>query len=84
MDDSKVQELRLIHHDLAKVISAQQEVIATLRLVVAAIQKTLANDPDLSEKYGAFLGDQISPAFPQPNPTQARLVAALVTRLDEW
>jgi hypothetical protein len=94
MDDSKIEELRVIHRDLAKYLEQQSETILTLRKVVAAIQQTLDNDSapqgggsDLSKHYKAHLASLTPTASPRPNLTEVlsqEEVNSLVKKLTEW
>ncbi len=91
MDDSKVNELRIIHKELAQYLVEQSEIILILRKVVAAIQQTLDNDSAaqgghsaLSKAYKENFAAQASSVSPQPNPLAAVTLNSLVNKLNEW
>jgi hypothetical protein len=84
MDDVKIQELRVLHNDLARLLSQQHEVILSTANVVGAIRQTLEGDPALSKKYAANLESLKLNAQLQPNPMQAGVLQGLLRRLREW
>jgi predicted ThiF/HesA family dinucleotide-utilizing enzyme len=84
MDESKIDELRLIHRDLARLLGEQHEVILSQRLVIVALQRTVEGDPALSKKYVACLQALKSDPSARPNPMQAGFVQKLLDRLKNW
>jgi hypothetical protein len=94
MDDSKLNELRTLHRELAEYLANQSEVVITLRKTVAAIQQTLDNDSApqggysaLSKCYKEHLASLAPTASPRPNLTEVlsrEAVNSLVRKLNEW
>ena len=90
MDESKVQELRAIHDDLAHYLVAQNEILVSVTRAVAAIQHALDNDSApqgghsaLSNKYRERLAALIASESLRPNPSVLAL-GSLVKKLNEW
>ena len=84
MDDSKLDELRLIHRDLARFLGEQHEIILSHALVISAIRQTLQGDPALSAKYEANLQSLKAAGHARPNPMQAGLVHKFLNQLKNW
>jgi hypothetical protein len=84
MDDSKIEELRNIHRDIARFLGEQHEIILSHALVISAIRETLQGDPALSGKYEANLQSLKDAEHARPNPTQAGMVRGILRRLSEW
>ena len=55
MDAPKINELRILHRDLAAYLEKQHEVLNNCIVAVAAIRGALATDPALQEAYKASL-----------------------------
>ena len=53
MEDSKLNELRLIHKDLATYLKNQHEVMSNSILAISAIRTALESNPDLQKAYWA-------------------------------
>ncbi|WP_263352848.1 hypothetical protein [Acidicapsa acidisoli] len=84
MDDSKLEELRTIHRELARLIGNHQEAIEGFAIVIAALRKTLQGDPTLSEKYEANFQVLQADESSRPTPQQAGMVQGILRNLSEW
>ena len=94
MDDSKFNELRHIHRELAQYLTAQNETIIILRRIVGILQQTLDNDSvpqgghsDLGNRYREYLAFQVTNGNIRPNLTEVQSreeVGSLAKKLTEW
>jgi hypothetical protein len=94
MDDSKFEELRTLHRELAQYLTSQNELIISLRRTVAVIQQTLDNDSApqgghsaLGNRYREYLAALAPTETPRPNLTEVlsrEAVNSLATKLIDW
>jgi hypothetical protein len=84
MDDAKMEELRLIHRDLATYLKRQHEATNNSILAVAAIRGALASNPDLQKAYKASLRDLTKDGTFQANQDHENTLQNLLKRLAEW
>jgi len=84
MDDSRLNELRLLHRDLAAHLKEQHQVINNNTIAIAAIRKVLETRPDLQKSYKESLRDLKDDATIQPTPSYTHVFERLLKRLSEW
>ena len=84
MDEEKIEELRLMHHDLAKFLGDQHELLLSHMLVIAALRKTLEGSSTLAKKYAENLASIKSDASALPSPTQLGVAQTLLRKLRSW
>jgi hypothetical protein len=94
MEESKIQELRLIHRELAHHLRAHNEILVSVKRAVGAIQYALDNDfapqgghSALSEKYrerlAAAIANESLPQSPLAHMDHLSL-DQLIKKLTEW
>ena len=88
MDDFKIEELRVIHRELARHLAAQNETLASVTKTVGAIQHALDSDSApqglrsaLSDIYKGHLASAIASEPPQRRPSA---LDSLLKKLMEW
>jgi hypothetical protein len=84
MDDSKIDELRLIHGDLAMYLEKQHEAMSNGILAIAAIRGALASDHGLQKAYKASLRELSEDETFQANQDHENTLQNLLKRLSEW
>ena len=84
MDESKIEELRSIHRDLARYLGEQHETIEGMAVVIGALRKTIEDDSVLSKKYKVHFQSLTSNESGQPNRVQAGILHEFLTRLRNW
>jgi hypothetical protein len=84
MDDSKLEELRLIHRDLAKYLKKQHEAVSNGLLTMAALRMTLDSDPVFRKSYKTNLRALLEDGTFQASPTSENTLQTLLKRLADW
>ena len=84
MDETKIQDLRRLHGELARYLGEQHETIEGMAIVIGALRQTIEGDPDLSGKYAAHYESLKSSESARPNPMQAGVLQGFLNRLRNW
>ena len=86
MDDLKVQELRILHRDLARFLGEQYKSVEGMSVIVAALRKTMEGDPNLVAKYRANLQSlkDAASAKKAPQSSAENAASGFLNRLSSW
>ena len=94
MDDSKIKELQTLHRELAQYLTAQNDLIISLRRTVGILQLTLDSDSSpqggrsaLSSRYKERLASLVPTEPLRPNLTERlsqEAMDSLAKKLTEW
>ena len=79
MDESKLEELRIIHHELAVFLRQSHQELNGVALVVGALRKTLEDDPAFASKYKKNLQD-----LQAQESKKRRIGSGFLLRLQNW
>jgi hypothetical protein len=84
MDDSKLEELRLIHRELVAYLKKQHETMSNSILAISAIRGALESNPDLRKAYSASHRALTEDGTFHPTPDYENTLQKLLERLAEW
>jgi hypothetical protein len=83
MEQAKIDELKIIHRDLAELLEKQHEFVLEVAPIVRAICQTLEGEASLGGKYKAHHQRLIKSSLDQTN-REAVHVQQVLKRLKDW
>jgi hypothetical protein len=84
MNDPKIEELRLLHKDLAAYLKQQHEAVSNCLLTVAALRKTVETRTDLHEAYKAKIRELSEDETFRASLSSSNTLENLLQRLEDW
>jgi hypothetical protein len=84
MGDVKMEELRLIHRDLAAYLKKQHEAMSNCLLTVAALRKSVETRTDLHEAYKAKVQELAKDEIFRGSLGSTNTLETLLQRLADW
>lgn len=84
MDAPKINELRLLHKDLATYLEKQHKILNNSLLAVAALRMTVDTDPTLRKLYWTNLRDIAKGGIFLTDRDYANTLESLLKKLKDW